>query len=350
MENPETWLRDTILAFPELEELAKEDKGDSEEVRAAYAELFTAIASRLLNETAMYINDKPHRFVEVEFYLKGPFNHIDIFTHCDERQQTCGKWYFHRTGSGYKGGSYKGMDLTFGGQKPASSKPAVYGGILIRAIQPLDPVTNKPTGDLIEGPCLVVDHVLELCDSPSIQDFVGTHCETADVPSAATRPGSKLYVAPLDTSSSSSSSSSSNGKAKKKNTDKGKEKKEAEEEEHAPAQLWASPRVGLSGKKQLDGMEYYIMKNYRFHSAPNLMKKGKPNQILALHVSGKYSVEQICAAMGMKAAGKKTVQGYIADYEKGKKGSKKAKEFFAMKSLSTGAWNELYGVIARDYF
>jgi len=37
-------------------------------------------------------------------------------------------WYFHRYGSkGYKSGTYKGLDITFG-------QDSMYGGILIRSI------------------------------------------------------------------------------------------------------------------------------------------------------------------------------------------------------------------------
>jgi len=39
---------------------------------------------------------------------------MDPFTHKDPLQQTCGQWYFHKIGAQYKGGTYKGLDLTFG--------------------------------------------------------------------------------------------------------------------------------------------------------------------------------------------------------------------------------------------
>ena len=64
-----------------------------------------------------------------------------------------GKWYMHRMTAknpmSFKGGSYKGMDLTFGDNKNS------YGGILIRSI--LDLKTNE----YIEGPCNTLDAFLK---------------------------------------------------------------------------------------------------------------------------------------------------------------------------------------------
>lgn len=75
---------------------------------------------------------------EIEYYYEGG-NHHDTFTHCDPLQQTTyarhdsqqwrevhrrcadvvtycrANWYFHKSGATYKGGSYKGLDITFGG-------------------------------------------------------------------------------------------------------------------------------------------------------------------------------------------------------------------------------------------
>lgn len=75
--------------------------------------------------------------------------HNDTFTHGDKLQLKCGTWYFHRFGSSFKGGTYKGLDLAFG-----KEKDQVYGGILIRAIH------NAEDG-FIEGPCRSVDTILK---------------------------------------------------------------------------------------------------------------------------------------------------------------------------------------------
>jgi len=76
--------------------------------------------------------EKKHRIVEIEFYYKDSKVYIDPFCHGDEQQKMGGTFYFHRqNGKGYKGGSFKGMDIAFG------DKDAV-GGILIRAVQQLE--------------------------------------------------------------------------------------------------------------------------------------------------------------------------------------------------------------------
>ena len=74
-----------------------------------------------------------------------PSDTIDI-----PRQATCGKWYFHKKGGTYKSGSFKGMDLACG-----DKESNVFAGLLLRAI-------IDSSEKLIEGPCLVVDKILEL--------------------------------------------------------------------------------------------------------------------------------------------------------------------------------------------
>ena len=118
---------------------------------------FDKIATYLMNSVAMVINDKHYyRLVEIEFYLNGG-KHPDVFTHSDKDQKTCGEWYFHKMNGSYKGGSYKGLDITFG------RHDTCFGGILIRGIQ----LSNDPTAIIIEGPCLVVDQVLKRSAHPA---------------------------------------------------------------------------------------------------------------------------------------------------------------------------------------
>jgi len=69
-----------------------------------------------MNSVSLVVNSiYRFRLVEIEFYLKGG-KHNDIFTHCNKDQLSCGEWYFHKQKEGYKGGSYKGLDITFGAQ------------------------------------------------------------------------------------------------------------------------------------------------------------------------------------------------------------------------------------------
>ncbi|MEN0058581.1 MAG: hypothetical protein AAGB31_07085, partial [Bdellovibrio sp.] len=66
-------------------------------------------------------------------------------------QRQFGRWYFHqiktKTGFAFRGGSYKGVDLTLGDGKNSIS-------VLIRSIECVK------TGERVEGPSLVVDRIL----------------------------------------------------------------------------------------------------------------------------------------------------------------------------------------------
>src|SRR4051812_18481064 len=93
--------------------LLKEPDGLTDE--ASFAPWFDALAARLLTGTRFLVGREPHRFTEVEVYYHGP-GHLDPFTHRDAIQRGSGTWYFHRTAGVLRGGSFKGLDLTFGGE------------------------------------------------------------------------------------------------------------------------------------------------------------------------------------------------------------------------------------------
>lgn len=117
---------------------------------------------QLLTASELLIAGHPHRFLELEFYYCSP-EHPDTFTHCHVDQQSFGKWCFHRAGpsptSKYRNGTRKGLDISIGG-------PGVYGGILIRGLYDLT------TKRVISGPCRVVDHILQLCGTTTIDTLV----------------------------------------------------------------------------------------------------------------------------------------------------------------------------------
>src|SRR5687768_13664992 len=91
------------------------------------AEWFDRIARRLLGGSRLMVGGVPHRLTEIEFYYHAE-GHRDPFAHCQPVQLFLGRWYFHRSGGTYRGGSFKGVDLTFAG-------PEAYGGILIRGME-----------------------------------------------------------------------------------------------------------------------------------------------------------------------------------------------------------------------
>lgn len=121
---------------------------------------FVPIANILLNQCYLKINKNKYRLIEIEFYLKCK-SHNDPYTHCDDDQLLLHTFYFHKFKSGtYKSGTFKGLDLTFGDSKTKS-----YFGILIRSIQ------NIKTENIIEGPCNVVNKILDEYKFKNINDF-----------------------------------------------------------------------------------------------------------------------------------------------------------------------------------
>lgn len=118
----------------------------------------SVIARKILNETVLSINGKLYRFVEIEAYLHNT-DHPDPYVHQNNDQATYGSWYFHRAKTNYKGGTFKGLDLTLG-----DSTSNTYCGFLIRSI-------SNTKGELIEGPCNVVDEILASYEKSSIKEF-----------------------------------------------------------------------------------------------------------------------------------------------------------------------------------
>jgi len=251
---------------------------------------FMKIATQLMNQYLLYIRGEPHRLTELEFYFCGE-KHQDVFTHQDELQKTSGNWYFHKTGSGYKGGSYKGLDITFGQNG--------YGGILIRSIETMD-------GKYIEGPSLVVDNVLSINRTkngiPEISEFVDSDTFNISVSKKGT-----LYLHKTDNL------------------------------EHR--NIVAGPRYGLTLKKTEGDRPYYIMKPYRFVSNALQVRKGRVNLVLGLHASGS-TIEQIVTVTGCT---QKHIKNYIASFEEGKK---QTLEVYQQKTLTTNLLCSLAGFAA----
>jgi hypothetical protein len=113
------------------------------------------------------IKDSAHRITELEFYLHYD-GHKDIYTHRHVDQSVPLKFYFHKQGktNTYKGGTYKGLDITFGFKEYDETKGPVFGGILIRGIQ------NISDNYEVIGPCKVVDKILELTGVTNIESLV----------------------------------------------------------------------------------------------------------------------------------------------------------------------------------
>lgn len=245
------WL--SLLQKPEI-------LGESESIESWFAR----IASQLLNGSHLVVGDRPHRLVEIEFYYCGDV-HPDPFTHRDRLQLEFGRWYFHRTRGMYRGGSFKGLDLTFGDGK-------AYGGVLIRSIK-------TPDGILIDGPSLCVDYLLTKAgfnDVAALDEAIGSK--------VIWDRESPLFLQETD----------------------------AIEQQ----QIWRSARVGLSLKKAKasDQMPRYIMLPYRYLTEPRRISKGKPYLVLSLYAQGidPTTIQQLTGST------KQSIQRYIDDFEAGR--------------------------------
>ncbi|NEP10912.1 MAG: helix-turn-helix domain-containing protein [Symploca sp. SIO2C1] len=215
-----------------------------------------------MNRTRLLICGKPHRLVEIEFYYYNKA-HPDPFAHRHPLQLTWGQWYFHRQGDNYRGGSFKGLDLTFG-------EDTAFGGILIRSLEAAD-------GTLIDGPSLCVDHLLaqaEVSQVATLDEAIGDRM--------ACDRNSPLVL------------------------------EEATLKQH---QIFDSARVGLSLKRThiYPNMPQYLLRPYRYLTEPQRIRKGKPYLVLALHLQG-VSQQIIHQLTGCS---RKTIERYILDFEMG---------------------------------
>lgn len=103
---------------------------------------------------SLYIGDTEYIIVETELYATE-----DPYTHRDPQQQRKETFYFHRMhGKGFKEGTFRGLDITFGDGKE-------FCAYLIRSIK------NKETREVTEGPCLVVNTILRHFGAPSVKEF-----------------------------------------------------------------------------------------------------------------------------------------------------------------------------------
>lgn len=94
----------------------------------------------------------PLRVAEVEHYADA-----DPFAHRHPVQAFPARWYFHRVGPAYRGGTYKGLDLTAGdGTRRA--------GLLLRAV-------GHPDGTRTDGPSRLVNLLLTLTGSGTVAEL-----------------------------------------------------------------------------------------------------------------------------------------------------------------------------------
>ena len=247
---------------------------------------FVQVSELLLNQTEFMIGGKPHRFLEIEYYLKNE-KHPDPFVHGDPVQQTCGQWYFHRDEGSYRGGSFKGLDISFGPEGD-------FGGILIRTIADHE-------GNIVNGCSLCVDHMLKVTEHENIASLDGLIAER------------KIWdeSSPLHLRFS---------------------------EALPKSDVLATARVGLTLKRmyKFKDMPEYIMKPYRFLTEPKI-KKGKLHTIMALYKAGMDPEEIRTTTSGTR----KSIQGYIDSFAEGQ--SLENFNGFRGKALKVGDLCRLHG-------
>ncbi|MBX9583468.1 MAG: hypothetical protein K2X87_24470 [Gemmataceae bacterium] len=224
---------------------------------------FAGLAAHLLNATDFLVAGEPYRFAEVEAYYFGP-DHPDPFTHKDPVQREFGRWYFHRTAGEYRGGSFKGVDLTFGDGRGTF-------GVLVRSVV-------APDGTLIDGPSLTVDHLLRQTGTAGVAELDRV---------IAGRPwwdvSSPLAV--------------------------------RESGEPRSAEVVTTARVGLTLRRSRGRPDAprFVMRPYRYLTEPRRVAKGRPQTVLALHVAGKDAA----AIQAQTGVARRVTDKYVADFAVG---------------------------------
>jgi hypothetical protein len=216
-------------------------------------------AEFLLNTATLVVDNARVRICEIEFYCYSP-EHADPYVHRHPLQWEAGRWYLHRIGDGFRGGSFKGLDISFGNQND------VFGGILIRSI-----ITDD--GKMVCGPSLCVDHLLQRLSAGSVAELDELVAHN-DVWSASNRLRLEIDC-------------------------------------HRSKPVFQSARVGLSLTSDLLALQSkYFARSYRFLTEPKLIKKGRPHLILGL--AQHYSANEISKLTGSKIS---TVERYLAQSE-----------------------------------
>lgn len=226
---------------------------------ARWAACIAAVAEIVLRRADLCVGDARWRVTEVEGYVSAP-GHPDPFTHADVAQNSLGRWYFHRTGGTHRGGTFKGVDLTFGGD-------GVCAGMLLRAA-----VTDR--GERVDGPSLLVDAMLRATGHGTVSSLARACDEGAhDALSLVLR-------------------DSPRGDA-----------------------VYAGPRVGLSLRRAVSAERvFFLPRPYRFVVDPRGARKGRLHLALGMHREG-MPADAIAGVMGASLA---QVRAWIDAYAQGR--------------------------------
>ncbi|CAO3643041.1 unnamed protein product [Cunninghamella blakesleeana] len=284
MSNKEERLK-TLFQVP----VTKEIKGS----KVYYEKVFYSICSELMLNYDLCIKSKKdnevkrYDLLEVESYFKSEkYQHNDPYTHNHPIQYKNGLWYFHHMGqsSAFKGGSRKGVDITLGRIESTNNQEkqrVASGGILIRAIQ------CQKTQKLIEGPCLLVDHILKELDYSTLNDLVKNQFDKNEISGCCWDQKSGFFIAPKVAKTTGPTISSYF--KKKPQDDLGQDQTHNDDgvnvEDTMDSHINTSCRVGLGLKNRSPSLEIrldYVCRPYRYTKKTWLLTKGKVWTLLAL--------------------------------------------------------------------
>lgn len=227
-----------------------------------FAGRFARLADLLLNRVELVVGDVPHRLVEIEAFYHGP-GHPDPFAHRDPRQVRPDLWYFHRTGGTLRGGSFKGLDLTFGSEN-------VFAGILFRGLE-------CPDSHIVDGPSLLVDYLVRTAGFDALTPF-----EAAVADRAASDSENLLRLREAD---------------------------------DLVRPVFSTARVGLTLRRHPEAAVPWLAARYRYLTRPRATKKGRVQMITAAHADG-ASITEIARRLGSTLP---AVARIVAAFEEGKR-------------------------------
>lgn len=240
-----------------------------------YQTIFSKLAKYLMNGFILVINKDKYQICEIEFYLNDGI-HVDPFIHGDPHQSKIGRWYFHRQNSkGYKSGSFKGVDITFGYNK---TNKKFLGGILIRSIM------NLANDTVIEGPCNVVNTILSKNSKKTIDEFVICGIKDNNQPISDETMivnGTNLLYLKYDSNN-----------------------------ELYDNDIYCGPRVGLTLKNYSKEREGFLMNDYRFINKLADIKNYRSGMILSMIESG-IETDEISTITGVSLS---NINKYIEYY------------------------------------
>ena len=260
-----------------------------------------------LQGTVLRAGAARYRFAELECYYSGD-GHRDPFVHGHPLQQSADRFYFHRRGTGYVGGTYKGVDLTFGDGR-------AHGGLLVRGLLPVRDATTDPAGDLpaselIDGPNRCVEALLAATGHGHVREL-----DAALGDRSMFAPGGAMW---LETTTSVA--------------------------EHP---VFYTARIGLTLKRHTpeSQKERYLLAPYRALMTPRASKKGRLHLIVALYTAG-WSSERIHRLTGSPRG---SIETTIERFEKARADTDADFLPFIDKSLSSSDLAHLHGVWARRF-